>query len=149
VTGPKRRVTAEDQMIALDRGLRLGLLGFTPKIDRKDLARRIRERGKVRPYELDFIADLVEGKKRKRHRPKSAEAALKADSIAQGLFLTEALHPDWKREAAVATVMKLHSIKSRSHVFEVLKKIDPEREKSMKALAAVIAEHQRSLGPVK
>ena len=138
----KPRVAAEEQLIAIDRELRLRILGLAPAINREDLARRILEDGRIRPDEREFTAHLVQGRKRKRRRPKSVETDLKADSIAQLVFYWEALNPNVKREAALNAIAKSQEV-SRSYIFEVLRKIDPERERIIKAAAAALAESRK------
>jgi hypothetical protein len=123
----------------LERAVRAtAILGIVPEIDRSRLVKRLRDGAEIGQREREFLADLIEGKTRRPpHRPKSTDAAIKADSIAQDYFYLEAMRPE-KKEARIAQVMQWHGV-GRRYVFRVLREIDPDRLANIKMAAAALS----------
>jgi hypothetical protein len=133
--------TLIEQLKALDRAARRGILGLPPAIDKRRLAERVLQGQLLREHEAQFVADLLTGKKRRAVRPRSTDVALKRDEIAQHVLYARALHPDWRLESIVKRIRKLHKV-SRGFVFKVLREIDPGRRSTIEASAKVFAEWQ-------
>ncbi len=133
--------TLIEQLNALDRAARRGILGSPPAIDKRRLAERVLQGQPLREHEAQFVADLLTGKKRRAVRPRSTDVALKRDEIVQDVLYAQALHSNWKLESIIKRVQKLHRI-SRGFVFKVLREIDPGRRSAIEASAKAFAEWQ-------
>jgi hypothetical protein len=132
----------EHTLRALDRMMRMRILGLTPDINRRDVARRLREGRPLREYERLFLADMTDGKKRPRHRPATTATALKKDEMAQLFFVLKALRPESSAKAKGA-VADFYPV-SEAYLGKVLRDLDPKRreilETSGRAFAEILTE---------
>ncbi len=133
--------TLIEQLKALDRAARRGILGLPLAIDKGRLAERVLQGQPLHQHEAQFVADLLTGKKRRAARPRSADGALKRDEIAQVVLYAQALHPDWKLQSIIKRIQKLHRV-SRRFVFNALREVDPDRRSIMEASAKAFAKWQ-------
>ena len=117
-----RRVTPVDLLVldCLHRGVRPPL----PGIDREVLARRVLAGHALDPDERAFIAGLLRGDKRPRHRPASAMKALRDQEIAGAVMVCKILFPG-PIEAIVARVAEDFAV-SRRTVYAALKSFPPD-----------------------
>lgn len=113
--------------------------------DFKRLARRLRER-RASPEEMEFAADLIEGKVKARLPRRGQPSLVTNDEIAQAYFHLRARYPDWRRKRIIGTVAAIFGLKAKydRHVYNVLERLDPERrefyEKQARVVAAFIAD---------
>jgi hypothetical protein len=128
----------DDTLRALDRMARMQILGLKPDINHRDLEKRLREGRPLREHERFFLADLVGGKKRARHRPASTASAVKKHEMAQLFFVLQAVFPDQDAEnkAKVADYFEC----SEPYVSKVLRELDPERRQVLETSAPVFVE---------
>jgi hypothetical protein len=125
--------------LLIDRRFRAHILGLT-EIDRRELAKRLRDGDVLTSREREFPADLCENKvSRKRRRPPSADVALNKDEIAQEVLYSRALHPDRQAKAVNYVVGNSHGV-SAKYVERILRELDPERRRNIEASAAAFAE---------
>lgn len=121
----------DDTLRALDRVVRMRILGLTPDINRRELASRLRKGLPLREHERLFLADMTERKKRPRHRPPTTAIALKKDEMAQWFFVLQAVFPkqDAQNKAKVADFYEV----SESYVSKVLRELDSERRQILES----------------
>jgi hypothetical protein len=107
-------------------------LGFPPKINKADLAERLRSGGELYQQERELLADMLEGKSQNPpHHPRSLVKAINNDGIVRLVFLYEAMG----QRVLQKTIADRCGVSDR-HVREVFEKLDPEREKTLRAWAA-------------
>jgi hypothetical protein len=112
--------------------------------DFKLLARQLRER-RASPEEMEFAADLIEGKVKPRRPRRGQPSLVTNDEIAQAYFHLRARHPDWRQKQIIGKVAAIFGLKAKydRHIYNVLERLDPERrnfyEKQARVIAAYIA----------
>jgi hypothetical protein len=72
--------------------------------DFKLLARQLRER-RASPEEMEFAADLIEGKVKPRRPRRGQPSLVTNDEIAQAYFHLRARHPDWRQKQIIGNVV--------------------------------------------
>ena len=115
-------------------------LRIEPGIDRRELARRLRQGGDITPRERDLLADLVEGKPTKpRHRPEAASTAIQQDAIARFYLFLQAAHPERQAKSIRSEIEKQFGVSGRT-VSRALKRLrgSPERYAAIKDLYEVL-----------
>jgi hypothetical protein len=100
------------RLVALDRDMRTGMLG---------------------------IRDLYKPGHHPAHRPKTVDAALKRDEIAQWIAFMRAVHPEWSQKEIYSRITAHYGVR-RSYIFQVLKEVDPQRWRDMQDSAAAMVE---------
>lgn len=131
------KLAADELAPAADMAFRRKLLRLPPRIDKDDLAKRLLNGGTLHQHEREFLAGWLKGRKQNpRHRPPSAETAIKADEVAQFVFYWEAIDPDVQRKEVCAELKAMYGVSPR-YVRDVLEKIDPERKRHLMTSAAI------------
>ena len=108
---------------------RTDLINRLRLIEHPQLAKRLREGRPLLKHERLFLADLVEGKKRPRHRPRTTDAELNKYCIAE-LFLSfkaSSGHRLLEKEIAAATA-KLCGV-TPDYVRRVTRELSPQQRK--------------------
>ena len=110
--------------------------------DTVELTKRLRK-GSASPEEIEFAADLIEGKVKPRRLRRGQPSLRKNDGIAQVYFQLRALHPKWREKQIIGKVVDIFSLKGKHgrHVYAVLKTLDPKRRELYEAQAGVLAKH--------
>ena len=93
----------------------------------------------VRSHMLGVSDLLAKRKSNPRYRPKTVDAPLRRDKIVQMILYAEATNPTWQRKKIVADVGEALGV-SRAHIFNALKRVDPERREHIKCAARALAE---------
>jgi hypothetical protein len=104
--------------------------GLQPQIDRSHLAQKVRQGKPLDERERAFIADLLEGKRRPAHRPKSDDVSLKNDEIAQVYLYARVLHSDRQDKDIMPDIEALFGVKSR-RIYQIIAALDPERRRNI------------------
>jgi hypothetical protein len=86
--------------------------------DTKRLAERLRKH-RASPEEVEFAADLIEGKLKPRRPRRGQPSLLTNDEIAQAYFHLRARHPDWRQKRIIGTVAAIFGLKAKydRHVY--------------------------------
>jgi hypothetical protein len=135
-TAKGKKITFPKSMDAETRRRRLSL------VDRESLTMAVLAGKPLEEHERLFIASLLNPilQKKRRGKPKSTVAALKADEIAEKYFIERALFPHAKHKEEIApSVASMFGVSS-SYVDKVLKGLDPKRRLELESNAAAVAE---------
>jgi hypothetical protein len=108
--------------------------------DTTRLARRLRNR-KASTEEIEFAADLIEGKVNPR-RPRLGQPSLmKNEEMAGAYFVLRAMHPNWQEKQIIGKIVGMFGLKGEygRHIYDVLKALDPERRRFYEKISARVA----------
>jgi hypothetical protein len=102
-----------------------------PDIDRAGLAKRVLEMkwNEIDEREVAFIADLLQPRKRDRHRPRSGDATAKRVGIVIAYLGMQTSHPDWLEKQVAHRVATAHKVSTRfvRRVVAEMREKEPER----------------------
>jgi hypothetical protein len=99
---------------------------------------RILRTGLASPEHQALAASLIEGTVKPRRPKKGKPTRRIKDLIAQSFFQLKAQHRDWSEKQIKGKLIEAFGVK-KTHVYKILKELDPERRKLYRQNGAAVA----------